>query len=87
MVLVIFHFYDSLIRLVVYGDNLESEQQSILDRIESNQAKIQKWAHHAPMNHLHRFYLVEAERHRVLNQNLEVFSLAQTIIQGLAEFF
>ncbi|MBX9257357.1 AAA family ATPase [Desmonostoc muscorum CCALA 125] len=71
VVFVIFHFYDSLIRLAMYGDRLESEQQDILDRVQSNQAKIQKWAHHAPMNHLHKFYLVEAERHRVLNQNLE----------------
>jgi predicted ATPase/signal transduction histidine kinase/FixJ family two-component response regulator/tRNA A-37 threonylcarbamoyl transferase component Bud32 len=71
LVFVLFHFYDSLIRLALYSDNLEYQQQSILTRIQSNQAKMQKWAHHAPMNHLHKFYLVEAERHRVLNQNLE----------------
>jgi hypothetical protein len=32
---------------------------------------MKKWAHHAPMNHLHKFYLVEAERHRVLGQPIE----------------
>ncbi|WP_445634110.1 histidine kinase [Nostoc sp. DSM 114161] len=71
IVFVIFYFYDSLIWLAMYGNNLESEQQGILDRVQSNQAKMQKWAHYAPMNHLHKFYLVEAEKHRVLNQNIE----------------
>ncbi|BAY12479.1 trifunctional serine/threonine-protein kinase/ATP-binding protein/sensor histidine kinase [Calothrix sp. NIES-2098] len=72
---VIFHFYDSLIGLSIYGDNLESEQQEILKRVQSNQAKMQKWAHHAPMNYLHKFYLVEAERHRVRDEKLEAIEM------------
>ncbi|MFN6465019.1 MAG: AAA family ATPase [Nostoc sp. DedVER02] len=71
----IFHFYDSLIRLAMYGDNLESEQQGILDRVQANQEKMQKWAHHAPMNLLHKFYLVEAERHRVLGEKIEAIEM------------
>ncbi|MEG4109044.1 serine/threonine-protein kinase PknK, partial [Microcoleus sp. S13_C5] len=71
----IFHFYDSLVRLVVYSDTPQSEQQSILDRVQANQEKMQKWAHHAPMNHLHKFYLVEAERYRVLGQKLEAMEM------------
>ncbi|MBD1929542.1 AAA family ATPase [Trichocoleus sp. FACHB-90] len=67
----LFHFYDSLVRLAVYAERSESEQQEILDRVQANQEKMQKWAHHAPMNHLHKFYLVEAERHRVLDQKVE----------------
>ncbi|KYC36901.1 serine/threonine protein kinase [Scytonema hofmannii PCC 7110] len=75
VVFVIFHFYDSLIHLAVYGERLESEQQGILARVQANQEKMLKWAHHAPMNHLHKFYLVEAERHRVLNQKLEAIEM------------
>ncbi|MDZ8185757.1 MAG: AAA family ATPase [Nostoc sp. ChiSLP02] len=75
LVFVIFHFYDSLIRLAVYGDNLESEQQNILVRVEANQEKMQKWAHHAPMNHLHKFYLVEAERYRVKGEKIEAIEM------------
>ncbi|MEG4294879.1 serine/threonine-protein kinase PknK, partial [Microcoleus sp. C2C3] len=71
----IFHFYDSLVRLTVYPYSPESEQQEILDRVQANQEKMQKWAHHAPMNHLHKFYLVEAERHRVLGQKLEAIEM------------
>ncbi|BAY77453.1 multi-sensor signal transduction multi-kinase [Nostoc linckia NIES-25] len=69
-VIPIFHFYDSLAWLAVYPDSQELEQNAILDRVQANQEKMQKWAHHAPMNHLHKFYLVEAERHRILGEKL-----------------
>ncbi|MEG4444070.1 AAA family ATPase [Microcoleus sp. AT9_B4] len=72
---VLFHFYDSLVRLAIYADTPHSEQQGILDRVQANQEKMQKWAHHGPMNYLHKFYLVEAERHRVLDQKLEALEM------------
>ncbi len=71
----LFHFYDSLVRLAVYSDTPQSEHQGILDRVQANQEKMQKWAHHAPMNHLHKFYLVEAERHRVLDEKIEAIEM------------
>jgi signal transduction histidine kinase len=71
----IFYFYDSLVRLAVYANTPQSEQQELLDRVQANQEKIQKWAHHAPMNHLHKFYLVEAERHRVLGEKIEALEM------------
>ncbi|MBD1885764.1 serine/threonine-protein kinase, partial [Microcoleus vaginatus] len=74
-VIPIFHFYDSLVWLAVYSETPQSEQQGILDRVQANQEKMQKWAHHAPMNHLHKFYLVEAERHRVLGKKLEAMEM------------
>ncbi|MEG4324425.1 AAA family ATPase [Microcoleus sp. herbarium5] len=67
----IFYTYDSLSKLAVYSDVEISEQQQILETIIYNQAKMQNWANHAPMNYLHKFYLVEAERHRVLGQNMD----------------
>ncbi|MEH1834977.1 MAG: AAA family ATPase [Nostoc sp.] len=71
LVFPIFHFYDSLARLAVYSDVEESEQKQILNKVVVNQEKMQHWANHAPMNYLHKFYLVEAERHRVLDQYIE----------------
>jgi predicted ATPase/signal transduction histidine kinase len=71
----LFYFYDSLVRLAVYSDTPQSEQQELLDRVQANQEKMQKWAHHAPMNHLHKFYLVEAERHRVLGEKVEALEM------------
>ena len=70
IVVAIFYFYDSLIRLAVYSLD-KSNGDSLLEQVAENQTKMQKWAHHAPMNFLHKFYLVEAERHRVLNEYLE----------------
>ncbi|MBD2679426.1 MULTISPECIES: ATP-binding sensor histidine kinase [Nostoc] len=60
----VFNFYDSLAHLAIYS-SVPSEQESILNRVANNQQKIQLWASHAPMNFLHKFYLVEAERERV----------------------
>jgi GAF domain-containing protein/two-component sensor histidine kinase len=74
-VIPIFHFYDSLVRLAVYSDTPQSEQKGILDRVQTNQEKMQKWAHHGPMNYLHKFYLVEAERHRVLGEKVEAIEM------------
>ncbi|MEG4799790.1 ATP-binding sensor histidine kinase [Microcoleus sp. ARI1-B5] len=74
-VIPVFHLYDSLVWLAVYSDTPHSEQQSILDRVQANQEKMQKWAHYAPMNHLHKFYLVEAERYRVLGQKVEAMEM------------
>ncbi|MGL5836152.1 MAG: AAA family ATPase [Waterburya sp.] len=61
----LFHFYDSLVWLAVYNSVSIEEQQIILERVQGNQAKMQRWATHAPSNYLHKFYLVEGEKHRV----------------------
>ncbi|HEY9698904.1 MAG TPA: AAA family ATPase [Trichocoleus sp.] len=71
----IFYFYDSLVRLAVCSEASQSEQQSILGKVQANQEKMQTWAHFAPMNHLHKFYLVEAEKHRVLDEKVEAIEL------------
>jgi PAS domain S-box-containing protein len=62
------HFYTSLLHLAIYPDAPKSEQKRILLKVKSNLQNLKKWAHNAPMNHLHKFYLVEAERHRVLGE-------------------
>jgi predicted ATPase/signal transduction histidine kinase/tRNA A-37 threonylcarbamoyl transferase component Bud32 len=68
LVVPVFYFYDSLASIAVFPDAQKQEQQRILRKVGTNQKKMKRWAHHAPMNYLHKFYLVEAERHRILNQ-------------------
>ncbi len=80
-----FHFYDSLLRLAVYPDVEDYEQKQILKKIYTNLEKMQKWAHYAPMNYLHKFYLIEAERHRVLGNNLEAMEFYDRAIAGAKE--
>lgn len=65
---VIFYFYDSLIKLAVRTPETE---QAILEKVTANQDKLRHWANYAPANYLHKWELIEAERCRVLGQILE----------------
>lgn len=70
-----FYFYDSLARLGLYHVSETCEQKQILDKVTANQKKMQHWAYYAPMNFLHKFYLVEAERHRIIGEYVEAMEL------------
>ena len=67
----VYYLYGSLARLAVFYSIPVSEQERILTRVASGQEKMKKWAQHAPMNYLHKFYLVEAEHARVLGKDGE----------------
>ena len=60
----IFYFYSSLAILA-------TKSKHLLKKVAANQKKLHKFADHAPMNFLHKFYLVEAERARVLGNDKE----------------
>ncbi len=64
----IIYFYQALTQLILYPTATATQQKQILKKVTSHQKKLKKWAHYAPMNHQHKFYLVEAERHRILLQ-------------------
>ncbi|MBX9255839.1 AAA family ATPase [Desmonostoc muscorum CCALA 125] len=78
----IFYFYDSLTALFEYSQATVSHQEKLLERVTENQSKMQTWAHHAPMNYLHKFELVEAERCRVLRQMGQAVDLYDRAITG-----
>jgi len=85
-------FYDSLVRLALVGNgergtgNGERGEMSAphtlphtLQAVRENQAKLKRWANSAPMNHLHKFYLVEAEYQRSIGEKaaaVEFYTLA-----------
>jgi predicted ATPase/signal transduction histidine kinase len=81
----VFHLYDSLARLAIYADSSISEQKHILDKVQANQEKFHKWAHYAPMNYLHKFYLVEAERYRVTGNYIKAIELYDCAISCAKE--
>jgi predicted ATPase/serine phosphatase RsbU (regulator of sigma subunit)/tRNA A-37 threonylcarbamoyl transferase component Bud32 len=64
-----FYFYDSLAQLSLYKDTLNLDKKHRMSKVIANQKKMKKWAHHAPMNHLHKYILVEAERYRVIGKD------------------
>jgi len=81
----VWNFYDSLTQLAHYGDAETSVQESILEKIETNQTKMQYWANHAPMNSQHKVDLVAAECKRVLGEKLEAMELYDRAIAGAKE--
>ncbi|MEG4816945.1 PAS domain S-box protein [Microcoleus sp. K5-D4] len=81
----VFCFYHSLALLSLLLDASNSEKVAWLNCVNTNQEKMQKWAEHAPMNYLHQFYLVEAEKARVLGEILEAEEFYERAIAGAAE--
>ncbi|MBD2449721.1 AAA family ATPase [Nostoc sp. FACHB-152] len=81
----LFYFYDSLVILNLLANTSNSEKKAWLNRVNINQERMQKWAHDAPMNYLHKFHLVEAEKARVLGQVLEAEEFFEQAISGAAE--
>ncbi|MFN6563890.1 MAG: AAA family ATPase [Nostoc sp. ChiSLP01] len=77
----IFYFYDSLTVLAHPGESMSlSEPQ--WQRIEENQAKLKDWADYGPMNYLHKYHLVEAEKYRVLDRKTEAIEFYDLAIAG-----
>ncbi|BAZ42307.1 two-component hybrid sensor and regulator [Calothrix sp. NIES-4101] len=64
-------FYNALTRLAVYPSLEKTKQAESLNIVEVNLEKMQQWANHAPMNFLHKYYLIQAEKYRVLGNNID----------------
>ncbi|MEA5516325.1 serine/threonine protein kinase, partial [Nodularia sp. UHCC 0506] len=74
----IFSFYESLTALAIYP-TVKNEPDTLLQQVADNQVNLRQLAEHAPMNYLHKFYLVEAERYRVRGdyfQGMELYEQA-----------
>ncbi|MBD2465085.1 AAA family ATPase [Oscillatoria sp. FACHB-1407] len=82
LVVPIFHFYDSLAQLAIYPAHPPDQQSALLERVSCNQAKMQHWAEHAPMNFLHKYKLVEAEKAWALGCIVEAMELYDQAIAG-----
>ena len=78
----IFHFYAALTHLALFSTQPETEQAQMLAVAVTHQTILHQWAQNAPMNHLHKWYLVEAERYRVLGEKaaaIECYDQAITL--------
>ncbi|MEG4859279.1 adenylate/guanylate cyclase domain-containing protein [Microcoleus sp. K1-B6] len=81
----IFHFYAALTHLALFPTRPEIEQAQILAEVEIHQTTLKQWAQNAPMNYLHKWYLVEAERQRVLGNKAETIEMYDRAISGAKE--
>ncbi|MDX1523706.1 MAG: PAS domain S-box protein, partial [Anaerolineae bacterium] len=67
--IVLNNFYHSLVLLAGLADVTEADQVQILAQIETNQTHLLGWAEQSPLNHQHKYRLIEAERARVAGDN------------------
>jgi len=81
----IFHFYAAVTHLALFPTRPEIEQAQILAEVEIHQTTLKQWAQNAPMNYLHQWYLVEAEKHRVLGNKAEAIEMYDRAISGAKE--
>ncbi len=78
------YFYDSLtvLALLPAGARSAIAGSESWQRVQDNQIQLQHWAKHAPMNHLHKWQVVEAERCRVLGDWMTAIDLYDQAIAG-----
>jgi len=69
-----YYFYDSLSRTAIYPFSDRNIQKKIIRRVQSDIKKMKKWAEHAPMNHLHKYHIMQAELCRVTGQHEEALT-------------
>ncbi|WP_341738515.1 AAA family ATPase [Microcoleus sp. CAWBG640] len=82
MSLAVHNFYYSLALLAVYPT--ADTKEEYLRQVEANQEKMQNWAFHAPMNYLHKYDLVEAEKARVLGEKEKAMDYYDRAIENAA---
>jgi PAS domain S-box-containing protein len=81
----LYYLYDALARLATYSESNAQVQEEILEKIAISQEKMKQWADYAPINYLHKYHLVEAEKARVLGQLPEAEEFYEQAIQGARE--
>ena len=73
------NFYHSISLLCGCSTLISFQQSDVLERVDSQQKQMKKWALSCPENFLHKYQLVEAEKARVLchkHEAMEFYDLA-----------
>jgi predicted ATPase/signal transduction histidine kinase/ActR/RegA family two-component response regulator len=81
----VFHFYAALTHLALFTAQSASEQAETLAQVDSHQGTIELWAQNAPMNYLHKWELIEAEKQRVLGNKAAALEHYDRAIAGARE--
>ncbi|MBF2058571.1 MAG: diguanylate cyclase [Cyanobacterium sp. T60_A2020_053] len=74
----VYHFYSALTHISLLSPENQGE---LLTEIEYHQQCLKMWADNAPMNYLGKWYLVEAEKQRVLGNKAEAIDNYDLAIQ------
>jgi predicted ATPase/signal transduction histidine kinase/ActR/RegA family two-component response regulator len=81
----VFHFYAALTHLALFTQQSESEQVEALAQANIHQAVIHQWAQNAPMNYLHKWDLIEAEKQRLFGNLAAALEHYDRAIAGAKE--
>ncbi len=81
----VFHFYAALTHLVIVAEQPAAERTETLAQVEIHQGTIAQWGKHAPMNYLHKWHLIEAEKQRVLGNKAAAIEHYDLAIAGAKE--
>ncbi len=83
-----FHFYDSLVRLLVHGQVTPREKKRFLRIVAQNQKRLRALSDASATNHLHLYHLIEAESLRIRGLVSEAMeSYDQAIEQAISSGF
>ncbi|MEM9543590.1 MAG: AAA family ATPase [Cyanobacteria bacterium P01_E01_bin.42] len=95
--LLLWHFYNALTMLSLCKKDRKAIEKSsktqsdsencdiYLSTVRESQKKLKRWAESAPMNYLHKFYLVEAESYQVLGKKTKAMDYYDLAIAGAKE--
>jgi predicted ATPase/signal transduction histidine kinase len=81
----VFHFYAALTHLALATEQSAEERVDALAQVEIHQGTIDLWAQTAPMNYLHKWHLIEAEKQRILGNKVAAIDLYDLAIAGARE--
>ena len=74
------YFISSLARLALYNNS--KNKSTLLRQVKANQKKLKRWAKYAPMNFLHLYELVQAERERCCGNKQKAGALYEKAINN-----
>jgi predicted ATPase/signal transduction histidine kinase len=81
----LFYFYDTLANAAACSRLDGKGQSSARERMDRNIKEFEVWVRHAPMNHLHKLDLMEAEKARIEGRNWDSVSSYIKAVKGAAE--
>ncbi|MGL5511336.1 MAG: hypothetical protein ACRDB1_17110, partial [Microcoleaceae cyanobacterium] len=85
---VMFHFYLALTELALYEQHYplsEKDQIKFWEKFNGHQSELRNYACHAPMNFQHKWDLLEAEKQRILGNQVKAIELYEQAITGAQE--
>jgi predicted ATPase/signal transduction histidine kinase/tRNA A-37 threonylcarbamoyl transferase component Bud32 len=76
----LFALYYTLTGFAVFAELSQSERRKVRRQADAYIKKMRTWAAHAPMNHLHKYHLMNAERARVFAQEHRAMTCYESAI-------